>query len=221
VPTPDCTVIVSQPFAENTYLARLGDSTACLVFDPGLEPEKIVRHLADSGLTPAAILCTHGHSDHIAGNAVMKEGWPEAPLVIGHGDAPMLADADLNLSAGFGFPITSPPADRTLRENETFEAAGWRLRVLEIPGHSPGHIVYVWEAGSPAYVFGGDVLFRGSIGRTDFPGGSFEQLVRGIHDKLFTMPPETVILPGHGPRTTVGEEIAGNPFVGRPAGYQP
>ena len=118
----------------------------------------------------------------------------------------MLTDPNLNLSAAFGFAITSPPADVLLDEGDTYEAAGLKFEILEIPGHSPGHIVYLWRGAEPARVFGGDVLFAGSIGRTDFPGGSFEQLRDGIQKKLFTLPRDTIVLPGHGPSTTAGIE---------------
>ncbi len=105
-------------------------------------------------------------------------------------------------------------------EGQIYQAAGFELEVLEVPGHSSGHVVYVWKRGKPWIVFGGDVLFVGSIGRTDFPDGSFEDLASGIHGKLFTMPDDTVVLPGHGEPTTIGEEKQSNPFVGRPAGWR-
>ena len=101
-----------------------------------------------------------------------------------------------------------------MSEGEVVEYAGFRLRVRNTPGHSSGHVVFVAEELSPIQVFGGDVLFSGSIGRTDFPDGSFEELKRSIHEKLFTLPDDTIVLPGHGPATTVGEEKRSNPFVG-------
>jgi len=205
--------IVSAPFEENTYIVWQPPRTDALVIDPGLEPELILDFLRDQGLKVAAILNTHGHADHIAGNADLKAAFAEAPLLIGAGDEAMLADADLNLSAPFGLPVTSPPADRVLREGDVIEAAGIRLEVLEIPGHSPGHVVFVVR-GQPTLVFGGDVLFRGSVGRTDFPGGSSRQLFDGIRAKLFTLPADTAVYPGHGPATKVGVEMRTNPFVG-------
>ncbi len=126
--------------------------------------------------------------------------------MIGRGDAPKLTDPWLNLSAAFGAAITSPPADVLLDEGQTFEAAGFRLEVREIPGHSSGHVVFLWKGGSPWVVLGGDVLFAGSIGRTDFPDGSFADLAEGIHEKMFTLPDDTLVLSGHGPATTIGEE---------------
>jgi glyoxylase-like metal-dependent hydrolase (beta-lactamase superfamily II) len=162
-------VVESMPFAENTYVVWLAGRSDAIVIDPGFEPDAVLDVLRSEKLTPTMILNTHGHVDHIAGNAAMKEAFPDAPLVIGHGDAAMLTDPMRNLSGLAGAAITSPPADRTVREGDTVEVAGLRFGVLEIPGHSPGHVVFV-DRDRPV-VFGGDVLFAGSIGRTDFPGG--------------------------------------------------
>ena len=204
--------LVSMPYAENSYVAWRPGRRDALVFDPGFEPDLILDTLRDEGLTPALILNTHGHVDHIAGNAALKGAFPDAPLAIGAGDAPMLTDARLNLSALSGVAVLSPPADRLLREGDAAEAAGLRLEVLDIPGHSPGHIVFVLRD-APPVVFGGDVLFAGSIGRTDFPGGSLGQLLGGIRAKLWPLPDETTVYPGHGPATTVGQERRTNPFL--------
>jgi glyoxylase-like metal-dependent hydrolase (beta-lactamase superfamily II) len=209
--------IVSDPFQENTYVARLAGRDDCLVVDPGLEPRKILDFLDQKGLRPAAILNTHGHSDHIAGNAAMKQRWPDCPLVIGSGDAAKLTDARLNLSADFGIELVSPPADRTVADGETYQAGGFELLVREVPGHSIGHVVYIWNGHHPPVAFVGDVIFAGSIGRTDFPDGNFHSLASGIHEKLFTLPGDTVLLSGHGPPTTVDRERKTNPFVGEGA----
>jgi glyoxylase-like metal-dependent hydrolase (beta-lactamase superfamily II) len=209
--------IVSQPFAENTYVVWLSRRQDGLVIDPGLEPELILDFLREQGLTPAAILNTHGHADHIGGNEALKQAYPLAPLIIGADEAHLLTDAVANLSAPFGMPVTSPPADRTVREGDAVEAAGIRLEVLDVPGHSPGHVVFLYRA-QPFLVFGGDVLFRGSIGRYDFPGSDGRLLLEGIRGKLFTLPPDTVVYPGHGPVTTIGHEKRTNPFVGGRAG---
>jgi glyoxylase-like metal-dependent hydrolase (beta-lactamase superfamily II) len=205
--------IVSMPFQENTYIVGVPSRAAVLVIDPGLEPELILDFLQQHQLRPAALLNTHGHGDHIGGNEALKQAFPDAPLLIGVNEEPLLTDANANLSAPFGMPVTSPPADRLVREGERIEFAGVPLEVLEIPGHSPGHVVYLYR-GIPHVVFGGDVLFRGSVGRTDFPGGSGRLLLSGIRGKLFTLPDDTVIYPGHGPATTISHEKRENPFAG-------
>lgn len=206
--------VVSDLFAENAYIVHLPERTDCLVIDPGLDPERIVAAIDEESLTVAAILNTHGHADHIAGNEAMLDRFPSAPLIIGRGDAPKLADATLNLSGLYGFPVTSPSADRLVDEGDVLEFAGITLEVYETPGHSSGHVVFVHRGGSPWVLFGGDVLFQGSVGRTDFPDGSFEQLRDSIVRKLFVLPEDTIVLPGHGEPTTIGQERRFNPFVG-------
>jgi hydroxyacylglutathione hydrolase len=205
--------IVSMPFQENTYVVWRPGRDDALVIDPGLEPGPVLDFLREQGKAVAAVLNTHGHLDHIAGNEALKRAFPQAPLGIGAGDAVMLTDPDANLSGLLGVPVVSPPADRLLREGDVVEAAGVRLEVVDLAGHSPGHVVFVCRE-DPPVVFGGDVLMRGSVGRTDFPGGDAEQLFTGIRAKLFTLPPATVVYPGHGPVTTVGHERRTNPFVG-------
>jgi glyoxylase-like metal-dependent hydrolase (beta-lactamase superfamily II) len=111
-------------------------------------------------------------------------------------------------------PVTSPPAERLVTEGDMISVAGIDLEVFDIPGHSPGHVVYLIRETKPVMVLGGDVLFRGSVGRTDFPGGSFGTLKAGIERVLWPLPPETVVYPGHGPVTTVGHEKHTNPYVG-------
>lgn len=213
--------IVSELFAENAYIAHRPGRADCVVIDPGLEPAKIFDYLDRCGLTPAAILCTHGHSDHIAGNGQLKDRWPECQLVIGAGDAAKLTDAALNLSAPFGLPLTSPPADRLVKQGDRLTYAGLEFEVRETPGHSIGHVVFLVSGTAPLQVFVGDVLFQRGVGRTDFPDGDWHALTESIQTQLFTLPAETIILPGHGPATTIGEEKRGNPFVGvgaRPTG---
>lgn len=206
-------VIVSELFQENAYIAHLEGRSDCLVFDPGLDSQAIIDKLTQLKLEPAAILNTHGHADHIAGNRAMKRTWPDAPLVIGANDASKLTNPIENLSRSHGMDLISPGADQLVSEGDLYKGAGLELEVLETPGHSIGHVVFVWKTGTPWVVFGGDVLFQGSIGRTDFPDGSFEQLAAAIRNKLYTLPDDTLVLPGHGPTTTIGFEKQHNPFV--------
>jgi len=188
--------------------------TDCVVIDPGLEPEKILQTLQNQQLQPAAILNTHGHADHIAGNEALKAAWPDCPIVIGRADAPKLQDPWANLSRPFGLDVLSPPADGLVEDGQQYSAGGLEFEILAIPGHSAGHVVYLWKGEPPWVAFVGDVIFQDSIGRTDFPDGSFRQLRRGIREKLFTLPEQTLLLPGHGPPTTVGQEKRNNPVVG-------
>jgi glyoxylase-like metal-dependent hydrolase (beta-lactamase superfamily II) len=211
--------LLSLPFGQNTYVIWQEGRSEALVIDPGLQPELILDFLRQKGLTAAALLCTHGHADHIGGNAALKAAYPQAPLLIGAGDEVMLHDTRANLSAQFGLPLTSPPADRLVREGDVLDLAGIRLEVLEIPGHSPGHVAFLYRA-IPSIVFGGDILFQGSVGRVDFPGGSANRLLSGIRDKLFSLPDDTVVYPGHGPATTIAEEKRHNPFVGEMAVFE-
>jgi hydroxyacylglutathione hydrolase len=221
--TAPCTIesIESAPFGEMTYIVwKRGQGEAqaeALVIDPGFDPEAIFEVLTRHSLQVAAILNTHGHADHIAGNAAMKQAFPAAPLLIGRNDARLLTDPDANLSAPFGMPLTSPAADRLVDDGERLELAGLSMEVREIPGHSPGSVVFVCDQYDPVIVFGGDVLFAGSIGRTDL-GGNTEQLLAGIRARLFNLPASTLVYPGHGPVTTVGQEQVANPFVGERAG---
>jgi glyoxylase-like metal-dependent hydrolase (beta-lactamase superfamily II) len=204
--------IVSMPFAENTYVLWRPGATEVLVVDPGLQPDLILEFLHEQKLTPVAILNTHGHADHIGGNRAMKKAFPAAPLIIGAHEAHLLIDAEANLSAPFGMPITSPAADRLVKEGDVLDYAGIRLEVLDVPGHSPGHVVFLYRD-SPSVLLGGDVLFRGSIGRYDFPNSDGRLFLEGIRTKVLTLPPDTVVYPGHGPTTTIGQEKEFNPFL--------
>jgi glyoxylase-like metal-dependent hydrolase (beta-lactamase superfamily II) len=206
-------VVVSMPFAENTWVVFDERGGGCLIVDPGFQPGKVLRVIERFQLTPEAILNTHGHVDHIAGNAAMKEAFPDSPLIIGRGDAFMLTDPEGNLSVLSGQEIVSPPADRTVRDLEAVELLGRSWRVREIPGHSPGHVVFHLADHDPPIVLGGDVLFAGGIGRSDFPGGDHELLLRGIREKLYSLPDDTIVYPGHGETTTIADERATNPFV--------
>jgi len=210
---PIVRVVTSWLFEENAYFVSLAKDGECIVVDPGGDAERIVEELQAAGLTPVAILNTHGHGDHIAGNELLKQTWPAAPLIIGAGDAWKLTNPEGNLSAGFGMPMVSPEADQTVSEGDVLEFAGIRWTVLETPGHSGGHVVFVAKDLSPMIVLGGDVLFAGSVGRSDFPDGDHETLLESIRTKLFPLPDDGVVLPGHGPPTTIGQERRTNPYL--------
>lgn len=206
--------ILSPEFDQWAYVLRKPEQTDALVVDPGFRTDLLLDFLRKHQLSVAAILNTHGHLDHIAGNRALKERFPQAPLVIGRNEAHFLVDPAENLSVAFGQAITSPPADRLVDHGEILDLAGFVLEVREIPGHSPGSVVFVARNECPPFVIGGDVLFAGSIGRFDFPGGDGPLLIEGIRTKLFDLPDETRVLPGHGPETTIGRERSQNPFVG-------
>jgi glyoxylase-like metal-dependent hydrolase (beta-lactamase superfamily II) len=210
--------VESDPFAEVAYVIWRAGRRDAVVVDPGFDTQSILDLLDREGLRLVAILNTHGHADHIAGNEAMKVAFPEAPLIIGRNEAALLTDPVINLSGPFGFPLQSPQADRLVVDGEHVDIAGFTFTVREIPGHSPGSVVFIADEFDPPFVFGGDVLFAGSIGRTDL-GGDLEQLRQGIRTKLFLLPDATVIFPGHGPATTIGAEKRSNPFVGEAAGF--
>ncbi|WP_145248331.1 MBL fold metallo-hydrolase [Aeoliella mucimassa] len=202
-----------MPFDENTYLIGVAGREDCVVVDPGMEADKIFGKLERWQRTPVAILNTHGHIDHIAGNAAMKQRWPDCPLIIGHGDAYKLTDPMANLSGLYGNGFVSPEADQTLAEGDTYEAAGLKMRVLETPGHSAGHIVFVIDDPETPILIGGDMLFCQGIGRTDFPDGDSQAMEKSIREKLYTLADPTIVYPGHGPETTIGFEKLNNPFI--------
>ena len=217
-PTYTIEPVESAPYGQISYVAWLSGSSEALVVDPGFDPDAVLAVLRQERLSLVAILNTHGHVDHIAGNAAVKQAFPSASLVIGRNEAEMLTSPRANLSTMSGEPVTSPPADVLVDDGERITYAGFTFEVREIPGHSPGSVVFVCDQFDPPFVFGGDVLFSGSVGRHDLPGGSASTLYSGIKTKLFSLPDGTTVLPGHGPPTTVGIERESNPYVGRNAG---
>ena len=195
------------PLAVNTYI--LGDETTkqAMVIDPGGHVPQILATLSENQLTCSIIFNTHTHWDHVGGNGELKEK-TGATLITHPDEAALLGSASAQASL-FGMRVPpSPAADKLVVEGDFIELGEIKGKVVELPSHSPCGLGLIVGR----YAFVGDALFAGSIGRTDFPGGSFEKLIQNIRDKLFTLPDDTIVLSGHGPQTTIGREKQYNPF---------
>lgn len=211
---PEIRVFPLGPFETNCYVVSAQDpkpGDPCWVVDCGLEPGRMIREIEALGLEPEAVVLTHAHLDHIGGLFEFRRRFPRAPIWIHRAEEKWLTDPMLNLSAGYGFEVTAPTPDRLLEHDETLTLLGQPWRVRHTPGHSPGGITLYHEPSGVAIV--GDTLFAGSIGRHDFPGSDFATLARSIREQLYTLPEDTLVLPGHGPSTKIGREKMSNPFV--------
>lgn len=196
------------PLESNSYLLVDETTREAALLDPGMESEPVADVLARERLAVTAIINTHGHFDHVFGNAYFKAK-TGAPLLMHRADLDLVKRLE-EQSLYFGFRATpSPSPDRFLEEGDEVRVGEIRLRVLHTPGHSPGGICLVTEGAA----FVGDTLFAGSVGRTDLPGGSAEELLTSIREKLLPLSDETVLYPGHGPATTIGHERRHNPFL--------
>jgi hydroxyacylglutathione hydrolase len=196
---------------ENTWIARRDGADTAVLVDPGDEPQRIEAALEDLGVkTVEAILLTHCHFDHVGAVAPMAKS-TGAPVYCPKLEVPVLADIMSWVPwPGIG-PFESYDADETLEGGEKLELAGLEIEVLFTPGHSPGHLTY--SIPSEAAILSGDVLFQGSIGRTDLPGGDHQRLLQSIGELLEALPDETNVLPGHMAPTTLGAERRTNPFL--------
>jgi len=199
--------IVVGALQANCFIVYDEDSHDAIVVDPGDDAEKIIRLIEDRKLKVARIICTHGHFDHVGAVTGMKEK-TGAAVMLHKGDLDIYMRADKQ-GALWGFQIEQPPApDMYIDEGDELAVGGFRLKVLHTPGHSPGGICLYGEG----VILTGDTIFAGSVGRTDFPGGSAKELKRSFA-RIIALPPETRIFSGHGPSTTVKYEKKDNFFV--------
>lgn len=211
---PTITTFSPGPYATNCYVFESANHLA--IIDAGFEPDDMISFVRDrmaKGASLDALLLTHAHVDHIAGVAEVRRAIPSVKVLIHEAEKDWLGDARLNLSMFSGVPISTKAPDRLLKDSESITIGDCTFEVRHTPGHSPGSVTFYNAAHKLA--FAGDALFAGSIGRTDFPGCSFEQLEKSIQERLYTLPDDTRVLPGHGPNTTIGREAVSNPFVKR------
>ena len=195
------------PLQANCYILGCERTRQAAVIDPGGDVDRILMALAKDSLRLVYIINTHGHFDHAGGNLALKQA-TGAELVIHRADAAMVMHQG-NVASTWGMDIqNSPSPDRYVQEGDIITFGDISLKVLHTPGHSAGGISLVTDN----MVFVGDTLFAGSIGRTDFPGGDYDGLIRGVRTKIFTLGDDVVVYPGHGPKTTVGQEKRYNPF---------
>jgi hydroxyacylglutathione hydrolase len=217
VPNLKAAIVPVTAFQQNCALIWDDDSKQATIVDPGGDVERILGAVDQLAIRPGRILLTHGHLDHAGGAAALREQLIERsgqPIPIEGPDErdSFLLDGLERQAADFGLPgVRNVRPDRWLREGDTVDVAGHAFEVLHCPGHTPGHVVFVCRDAGFAIV--GDVLFRGSIGRTDFPYGDTEALLRAIHDKLLPLGDEIAFICGHGPGSTFGAERRENPFL--------
>jgi glyoxylase-like metal-dependent hydrolase (beta-lactamase superfamily II) len=209
----DVTCLQLGPLATNCYLLRDQATGLGAVVDPGDEGERLVRRIRNEDMELEFILLTHGHWDHVGAVGAVKNAFPEARICIGRGDADALTDPSANLSSMLGANLSAPAADRLLEQGDRVSFGETTLAVRETPGHTPGGITLVAGDEEPPVAFCGDAIFRRAIGRTDFPGGSLEQLLAGIRRQILTLPDETVLYCGHEQPTTVGQERRHNMYI--------
>lgn len=198
-------VFADNPFATNCWAVSADGSDEAVVVDPGFEPDRVLAMVERGGRRLAAVLATHGHADHIAAVPAVAE---RVPLYIHEADELALRD---QRAWGAGMPVDAdfrPDEVRTVKDGDVLEFAGFRIEVLHTPGHTPGHVCYATDG----FVLAGDLVFRGSIGRHDFPNSSEHDMVASLR-RFLELPDRMVVYPGHGPETTVGFERVANEWL--------
>jgi glyoxylase-like metal-dependent hydrolase (beta-lactamase superfamily II) len=210
-PVKEVSVIIQSlvvgPIQANCFILGCEQSKEAAVIDPGDEVGRILAGLQKHGLQLKYIINTHGHFDHVGGNKALKEK-TGAPILIHQADAPMLAQLSSSAAVWGMHADDSPPPDQYLKDGDQITFGEITLEVIHTPGHSLGGISLY----TPKALFVGDTLFAGSIGRTDFPGGDYDQLISGVRKRLFPLGDDVRVFPGHGPATTIGQEKRYNPF---------
>lgn len=206
-------IFTFNPVEENTYLLY-NEQKECCIIDPGCytsgERQVLQDYITANGLKPSLTLNTHCHFDHVFGTKFIHDRYGLKPHI--HEKEQIMLEYAPKSARGYGLEFDAYEGEASLlKENEVVHFGDDLLKVLFIPGHSPGHVVFYCE--KQGFVIGGDVLFRGSVGRTDIPFGDFDQLVSGIRNQLFVLPEETIVYPGHGEKTTIGYEKRNNPFL--------
>lgn len=203
--------MVLGPFMTNTYILYNEETMEGLVVDPSFSPEQYIKAIEEKKIHLTSIFLTHAHVDHMAGMNELRKAFPEARMYMDKRDRPFLRDPERNLSYMFPAPTLVDDADVWVKDGDEIETSGYTFQVIDTSGHTPGGISFYLK--KEGIVFTGDSLFQGSIGRTDFPGGSMKELTGSIRKNLFTLPDSTVVLSGHGEQTTIGQEKRTNPFL--------
>ena len=203
--------LILGAYETNCFVLRSTETAEdCLIIDTGLQAGRLVEFLKQNNLNPVAVVLTHGHPDHIAGVAALRQSFPNIKVYIHKLDADMLTETPLNLGLPTGESFGTGPTDLILEDKDLIEHAGIKLQVLHTPGHTSGGICLYSE--DEGIVFTDDTLFANSVGRTDL-GGNMARLIKSIREKLFTLPDSTKVYPGHGPATTIAHERAHNQFL--------
>ena len=207
---PAIVMIENGQFMENCYLVADEPRGRAVIVDPGEEAGRFLSELRRRKWIPEAIWLTHAHIDHIMGVAAIREAHPGIPIFLHAADRPLYDGLpDQGRWMGFSGLTPPPPADHALESGQVMRIGEHEFAVRHVPGHSPGHVAFVGHG----VILGGDVLFNGSIGRTDLPGGDFATLMQSIQAEFLTLPDSTVVYSGHGPETTIGVERVSNPFL--------